>query len=272
MSGVRFLNAVSMTDTGTPCWTASLRMFCRQAWKSDCASAGPAVMAVVAARMIVLMRGVMPPILSRAGDGHAFYSHRRRVGRALELQVAGRRQVEEHVLEIARHGDAAHRPGALAVLDPEAGGAAAVVAGDSVHAKADQIGDVESALDVGDQLVARELALLEIEIGRGRAGRAGGAACPVGLRLSWRAAARSSSQVVSTPSSITARRDVARPSASNGRLPSPRLRSGVSRMRVPSANTRSPILSLRNEVPRPTARPLMAPARWPTRPPETRRS
>src|SRR5262249_37152129 len=185
MSGVRFLNAVSMTDTGTPCWTASLRMFCRQAWKSDCASAGPAVMAVVAARMIVLMRGVMPPILSRAGDGHAFYSHRRRVGRALELQVAGRRQVEEHVLEIARHGDAAHRPGALAVLDPEAGGAAAVVAGDSVHAKADQIGDVESALDVGDQLVARELALLEIEIGRGRAGRAGGAArrVPGGLEI-----------------------------------------------------------------------------------------
>ena len=35
----------------------------------------------------------------------------------------------------------------LAVLDPEAGGAARVVAGDQVHAEADQLGDVEPASD-----------------------------------------------------------------------------------------------------------------------------
>src|SRR5262249_31986016 len=104
---------------------------------------------------------------------------------ALELQVVGRRQVEEHVLEIARHGDAADRPGALAVLDPEARGAAAVVAGDTVDPEADQIGDVESALDVGDQLIWRELAFLEVEIRGGWAGRARSAACsvPGGLEL-----------------------------------------------------------------------------------------
>src|SRR5258708_31939929 len=48
-----------MTDAGTPCWIASALMFCRQAWKSLCANTGPAVSAVVAARMIVLARGVM---------------------------------------------------------------------------------------------------------------------------------------------------------------------------------------------------------------------
>ena len=79
-----------------------------------------------------------------------------------------------------------------------------------------------------DQLVGRELALLEIEVGsRARAARGAAPAGRSACRLSWRAEARSSSQVVSTPSSITARRLVGRPSPSNGRLPSPRLRCGI---------------------------------------------
>ena len=53
--------------------------------------------------------------------------------------------------------DLADRKGELATLDPEAGGAAAVVAGDDVGAHADQVGDIEPVLDVGDQLVGADV-------------------------------------------------------------------------------------------------------------------
>src|SRR5882757_6401050 len=167
-------------SAGTPWRSASALMVCRQAWKSPPWAfagprAGPARSTVIAVRRGILERGVMPPILSRAGDGQPFDSHRRRIGGALELQVVGWRHVQKHVLEIARHRDAAHRPAELAVLDPEARRAAAVIAGDAVDAKADQVGDEEPALDVADQLRDRELALLEVEVrsgGRGRARRA----------------------------------------------------------------------------------------------------
>ena len=43
-----------------------------------------------------------------------------------------------------------------AVADHEAGGAAAVVAGDAVHAHADQLGDIEAQLDVRHQLGRRQ--------------------------------------------------------------------------------------------------------------------
>src|SRR5476649_1906716 len=166
-SGVRPRKAVSATESGTPWRTASLRMFCRQDWKSVCAAAGKERRAVVAAVSVSFMKGDMPVSLSRAGDRHPFNSYRRRVGRALELQVVGGRQGQEHVLEVARDGDAAHRIGELAVLDPEARGAAAVVAGDAVDTGADHVGDEQAALDVADQLLDGELALLEIEV-RGR--------------------------------------------------------------------------------------------------------
>src|SRR5882757_6694584 len=167
-------------SAGTPWRSASALMVCRQAWKSPPWAfagprAGPARSTVIAVRRGILERGVMPPILSRAGDGQPLDSHGRRIGGALELQVVGRSHVEEHVLEIARHRDAAHRPAELAVLDPEARRAAAIVAGDAVDAKADQVGDEEPALDVADQLLDRELAFLEVEVqggGRGRARRA----------------------------------------------------------------------------------------------------
>src|SRR5690242_15519904 len=139
-----------MMAAGTPWRVASDLMVCRQDWKSLCASAGPvpvaARSAVVAARIVVLRRGFIPSTISRPGDGQALDSHRRRIGRALELQVAGRSHVQEHVLQVPGHGDAAHGPRKLAVLDPEARGAAAVVAGHAVDAEADQVGDVEAAL------------------------------------------------------------------------------------------------------------------------------
>ena len=78
---------------------------------------------------------------------------RRRIGAVAEFEIVGRRQRAEHVEQMAGDGDLAHRIGALAVLDPEAGGAAAVVAGHHVDAHADQVGDVEAVGDVGDQLL-----------------------------------------------------------------------------------------------------------------------
>src|SRR5580704_17673921 len=133
-SGVRPRKAVSATEAGTPWRTASLRMFCRQDGKSVCAAAGKARRAVVAApRIDFTTEGDMPASLSRDGDRHPVNSHRRRIGGALELQIVRGRHRQEHVLEIARDRDAAHRIGELAVLDPEARGAAAVVAGDAVH-------------------------------------------------------------------------------------------------------------------------------------------
>src|ERR1044072_6798959 len=156
---------------GTPWRVASALMVCRQDWKSFCAKAGPARNAVVAARSVVLRRGFMPSTISRPGDGHALDSHRRCIGRTLELKIVGRSHVQEHVLQVPGHGDAAPRPAELAVLNPEARGAAAVVAGHAVDTEADHVGDVEPALDVAQKLVERELALLEVEVREGQADR-----------------------------------------------------------------------------------------------------
>ena len=93
------------------------------------------------------------------------------VGAVAEFQVAGRRQAAEHVLEVAGDGDFRNRKGDLAILDPEAGGAAAVIAGDAIDAHAHQFGDIEALFDVGDQLLRRKLARFQIEIGGGRRGR-----------------------------------------------------------------------------------------------------
>ena len=72
---------------------------------------------------------------------------------------------------------------------------------------ADQVGDVEALLDVGDQLVGRQLARLR-DAGWSAPGDGVDdtprAAWPVVARPSSRAVALSSSQVLSTPSSISA--------------------------------------------------------------------
>src|SRR6185369_1435270 len=61
-------------------------------------------------------------------------------------------------------GDTANGKCLLAVLDPESRGTAAVVAGHAVDTEADHVGDEQAALDVGHQLVGRELSLLEVEV------------------------------------------------------------------------------------------------------------
>ena len=52
----------------------------------------------------------------------------------------------EHVEQVAGDGDLGDRRGELAILDDEAGGAAAIIAGHRIDALADQLGDVEAAL------------------------------------------------------------------------------------------------------------------------------
>src|SRR5262249_38106577 len=76
--------------------------------------------------------------------------------------------VAEHVLEVSGHCYAADRPGKLALLDPEPRGTAAIVAGDAVHTEADQVVDIEAALDAADQRLHRFLTLLKIKITGGR--------------------------------------------------------------------------------------------------------
>src|SRR5262249_9629996 len=103
---------------------------------------------------------------SSAGNGQTFQAHGRRIGAEAEVEIIGGRELAEHVDQIAGDGDLADGVAALAVLDPEAGGAAAVVAGHPIDAHADEIGDVEALGDVGDQGVWRHVAGGEVQVAR----------------------------------------------------------------------------------------------------------
>src|SRR5262245_14777694 len=69
-------------------------------------------------------------------------AHRRRIDAVAEFQIVGGLHRLEDVEQMARDRDFADGIGDLAVVDPEAGGAPAVIAGDAVDAGADQVGDV----------------------------------------------------------------------------------------------------------------------------------
>src|SRR5471030_1141825 len=64
--------------------------------------------------------------------------HRRRIDAVTKFQIVGRHHRFEYFEQMARDRHLAHRIGDLAVLDPETGGAAAVVAGHAVDAGTDQ--------------------------------------------------------------------------------------------------------------------------------------
>ena len=97
----------------------------------------------------------------------------------------------------------------LAIFDPEARCAAAVIAGDHVDARADEFGHVKPAADIGHEIAGRRRAGGQIAIARRRrrrARKAARAAFPVGCQ--GRAGGpmrRSRSQPVSTPSSMSLR-------------------------------------------------------------------
>src|SRR5499426_61093 len=77
--------------------------------------------------------------------GHFAYQDGGGGGAVAEDQVAADAfDGTEHVQEIAGDGDLLHGIGKLAVVDPEADGAARVVSSDSVDAEADELRHVQS--------------------------------------------------------------------------------------------------------------------------------
>src|SRR5690606_1577104 len=106
--------------------------------------------------------------VSGSGNGHALDAHRGCIDAVTKLEIVGRNEVEEHVLQVAGYGHLADRPGDLAVLDPEPGGAAALVAGDEVRTHTHQVGHVAAGGDVGNEILRAHGAGREVEVARRR--------------------------------------------------------------------------------------------------------
>src|ERR1044072_2975959 len=109
-------------------------------------------------------RAQIASAISASAKRQALDAQRRRVDAVAEFQIVGGDERFEHRQQMARDRHLADGIGDLAFLDPETGGAAAVVAGHAVDAGADQVGNVKSLLDVGDQLFRRHLAGLEMRV------------------------------------------------------------------------------------------------------------
>src|SRR5262245_21207211 len=146
-------------------------------------ASAPASRTASASRSASSARGISA---SLACNGQPLHPDGRRIDAVTESEIVGRHEGAEDVGEMTRDRDLAHRIGELAVLDPEAGGAAAVIAGHQVDAHANEIGDIKAFLDVSDQRIRRDAARLEVKIGRARSGRRRYAA----LRMSGRALAK----------------------------------------------------------------------------------
>ena len=142
----------------------------------------------------------------------------------------------EHLAQVAGDRHLVRPEGDLAVLDPEAGGAARVVAGDVVDALAHQL-DHEQA--------AAELAQHRVEIVAGlRCGARSASGCASRRRGRW-SACRACAPNRSRGNSCRRRRRrrsapaaSRTPSSSNGALPLPRGTCGSSRMSMCSGSTR----------------------------------
>src|ERR1039458_3624012 len=83
-------------------------------------------------------------------------AERRRGHRAAELQIVRNLgDVEEDFLQVSRHGDLFNRISKLSARDPQAGGAAGIIAGYQVRAVAEELCDVETFLDFRDKFFRR---------------------------------------------------------------------------------------------------------------------
>src|SRR4051794_26724457 len=147
---------MSASETGEE---APLVQFFSSVRNSDSASA-PASRTVSVSS--AASRALIVSSVSASAKRQSLDAHGRRIDAVAEFQIVGRRHRLEYRQQVAGDRHLAHRIGDLAVLDPEAGGAAAVVAGDTVYAGADQVGDVEALLDVGDQFRRRRLTRLQM--------------------------------------------------------------------------------------------------------------
>src|ERR1700692_1197452 len=108
---------------------------------------------------------------SVAGNSQALHAHRRRIGAVTEDEVVSRCEALEYFGEMPGDGDFTHWKSKLAVLDPKPRGAAAIVAGHQIDADADQVGDIETVRDLGNQLVAALAAGGEMQVARPGRGR-----------------------------------------------------------------------------------------------------
>src|SRR4029079_11758571 len=155
---MRSLTAMSASETGDE---APLDQFFRSVRNSENASA-PASRTVSCSS--AASRAQIASARSASAKRQALDAQRRRIDAVAEFQVVGGNQRFEHRQQMAGDRHLADGKGNLAVLDPESGGAAAVIAGHAVDAGADQVSDVESLLDVGDQFLRRHLAGFEVQI------------------------------------------------------------------------------------------------------------
>src|SRR5476649_2863446 len=115
-----------------------------------------------------------PRCRSSASKGHAFDADGGRVDAVAEFQVVGGHKMGEHILEVSRDSNFRDRKRDLAIFDPEAGRAAAVIAGHAIDSHAHQFGDIEALLYVGNKVFYGEFAGFQVEIGgRGRRRPAG---------------------------------------------------------------------------------------------------
>src|SRR5262245_54084109 len=105
-------------------------------------------------------------VLLSPRHGHFAYQDGGSGGAVAEDQVvADAFDGTEHVREIAGDGDLLHGIGKLAVVDPEADGAARVVSGDAVDAEPDELRHVQSLLHALDQILRIGRAAIEVEVG-----------------------------------------------------------------------------------------------------------
>src|SRR5882757_2062288 len=129
---------MSASDTGDE---APLIQFFNSVRNSDSASA-PASRTVSVSS--AASRALIPSRVSASAKRQALDAHRRRIDAIAEFQIVGGRQRFEHRQQVPRDRHLAYGIGDLAVLDPESGCAAAVVAGHAIDAGADQVGDVKA--------------------------------------------------------------------------------------------------------------------------------
>src|SRR5580692_5796621 len=151
--------AMSASDTGDK--ASPLVQFFNGVLNIASASA-PASRTASARRAVCRFRSTT----SVAGNSEALHAHGRRIGAVAEDEVVSRRQALEYFGQVPGDGDFAHRKSERAVLDPKSGGAAAIVAGHQVDAHADQVGDIETVGDLGDQFVAAFASGGEMQVAR----------------------------------------------------------------------------------------------------------
>src|SRR4051794_20984385 len=152
---------MSASETGDE---APLVQFFSSVRNKDSASA-PASRTVSAssARLAAMTRSPGISALTSA-NRQSLDAQRRCIDAVAEFQIVGGGERFEHLEQMAGNRHFAHRTGDLAVLDPESGRAATVVAGDTVDAGADQIGDIKTLFDIGDQFSRRHVAGFEMQI------------------------------------------------------------------------------------------------------------